>query len=157
VGCWMLRQSHLWCCFFLPQRNPSGGLFPLLPLLGRHPFPPPTLGPSLWLPPPSISPPRSKDREEEEHVELKGKRASRRCSSPSILAEFLGETLGMDEIFVPPCNYVLLEVVDCWNLLSAARGSNGGSGDVNRVLTQDGNSSVNLASHGHCAGVFIGV
>jgi hypothetical protein len=27
--------------------------------------------------------------------------------------------------------------------------------DVNRV-TQDDNSSVNLASHGHCAGVFIG-
>jgi hypothetical protein len=24
--------------------------------------------------------------------------------------------------------------------------------DVNRVLAQDGNSSVNLASHGHCAG-----
>jgi hypothetical protein len=45
----------------------------------------------------------------------------------------------------------------CWNLLSAARGSNGGSGDVNRVLAQDGNSSVNLASHGHCAGVFIGI
>jgi hypothetical protein len=45
----------------------------------------------------------------------------------------------------------------CWNLLSAARGSNGGSSDVNRVLAQDGNSSVNLASHGHCAGVFIGI
>jgi hypothetical protein len=28
--------------------------------------------------------------------------------------------------------------------------------DVNRVLAQDGNNSVNLASHGHCAGVFIG-
>jgi hypothetical protein len=24
----------------------------------------------------------------------------------------LGKTLGMDEILVPPCNYVLLEVVD---------------------------------------------
>jgi hypothetical protein len=45
----------------------------------------------------------------------------------------------------------------CWNLLSAARGSNGGSNDVNRVLAQDGNSSVNLASHGHYAGVFIGI
>jgi hypothetical protein len=45
----------------------------------------------------------------------------------------------------------------CWNLLSAARGSNGGNNDVNRVLAQDGNSSVNLASHGHCAGVFIGI
>jgi hypothetical protein len=29
--------------------------------------------------------------------------------------------------------------------------------DVNRVLAQDGNSSVNLASHGHCVGVFIGI
>jgi hypothetical protein len=29
--------------------------------------------------------------------------------------------------------------------------------DVNRVLAQDGNSSVNMASHGHCAGVFIGI
>jgi hypothetical protein len=29
--------------------------------------------------------------------------------------------------------------------------------DVNRVLVQDGDSSVNLASHGHCAGVFIGI
>jgi hypothetical protein len=45
----------------------------------------------------------------------------------------------------------------CWNLLSAARGSNGGSSDVSRVLAQDSNSYVNLASHGHCAGVFIGV
>jgi hypothetical protein len=32
----------------------------------------------------------------------------------------------------------------------------GVNSDVNRVLAQDGNSSVNLASHGHCAGVFIG-
>jgi hypothetical protein len=45
----------------------------------------------------------------------------------------------------------------CWNLLSAARGSNGGSSDVSRVLAQDDNSYVNLASHGHYAGVFIGV
>jgi hypothetical protein len=29
--------------------------------------------------------------------------------------------------------------------------------DVNRVLAQDGNSSVNLASQGHCARVFIGI
>jgi hypothetical protein len=27
---------------------------------------------------------------------------------------------------------------------------------VNRAHTLDGKSSVNLASHGHCAGVFIG-
>jgi hypothetical protein len=43
---------------------------------------------------------------------LKRKRGSRRCSSPSLLAEFLGEILGMDGILVPPYNYVLLEVVD---------------------------------------------
>jgi hypothetical protein len=119
---------------FSRKENRSGGLFSLLPLFGRHPFPPPLphlaappsfpLGlvvlsshgsPSPRLPPPSRSPPRSKDREEEEHVELKGKRGSRRCSSPSLLAEFIGETLGMDEILVPPCNYVLLEVVDHGN------------------------------------------
>jgi hypothetical protein len=33
----------------------------------------------------------------------------------------------------------------------------GVNSDVNRVLAQDGNNSVNLASHGHCAGVFIGI
>jgi hypothetical protein len=38
-----------------------------------------------------LDPPRSKDREEEEHVELKRKRGSRRCSSPSLLEDFLGE------------------------------------------------------------------
>jgi hypothetical protein len=57
-------------------------------------------------------PPCSKDREEEEHVELKRERGSRRCSSPSLLEDLLRETLGMDEILVPPCNYVVLEVVD---------------------------------------------
>jgi hypothetical protein len=30
---------------------------------------------------------------------------------------FLGKTLGMDEILVSPCNYILLEVVDCWGLV----------------------------------------
>jgi hypothetical protein len=29
--------------------------------------------------------------------------------------------------------------------------------DVNRVHALYGNSSVNLATHGHCAGVFIGI
>jgi hypothetical protein len=47
--------------------------------------------PSPCLPPPSRFPPRSKDREEEEHVELKRKRGSRRCFSPSLLEDFLGE------------------------------------------------------------------
>jgi hypothetical protein len=59
-----------------------------------------------------ISSPTSKDREEEDHVELKRKRGSRRCSTPSLLADVLGETLGKDGILVPPSNYVLLEVVD---------------------------------------------
>jgi hypothetical protein len=43
---------------------------------------------------------------------LKRKRGSRRCSTPSLLADFLGENLGKDGILVPPYNYVLLEVVD---------------------------------------------
>jgi hypothetical protein len=126
VGRWMLSQSHLWRRFFSPQRNPSGGL---LPLHGRHPpFPLPHLAappPSPWLAAPLLSwqplsiasssldlPPRSKDREEEDHVELKRKRGSRRRSTPSLLADFLGETLGKDKIHVPPCNDVFLEVVD---------------------------------------------
>jgi hypothetical protein len=29
--------------------------------------------------------------------------------------------------------------------------------DVNRIFSRDGSSSVNLASQGHCAGVFIGI
>jgi hypothetical protein len=93
--------------------------FPPFALLGR-PFPSP-LG---WPPSPPMEaplhgfllpldlPPRSKDREEEEHVELKRERGSRRCNSPSFLEDFLGNTLGMDEILVPQSNYVLLEVVD---------------------------------------------
>jgi hypothetical protein len=44
----------------------------------------------------------SKDREEEEHVELKRNRGSKRCSTPSLLAIFLRETLGKDKIHVPP-------------------------------------------------------
>jgi hypothetical protein len=43
---------------------------------------------------------------------LKWERGSRRCSFPSLLEDLLRETLGMDEILVPPCNYVVLEVVD---------------------------------------------
>jgi hypothetical protein len=35
--------------------------------------------------------------------------------------------------------------------------STGVSIDVNRVLARDGKSSVDLASQGHCAGVFIGI
>jgi hypothetical protein len=32
----------------------------------------------------------------------------------------------------------------------------GNESNANKVLTRDGNSSVNLASQGHCTGVFIG-
>jgi hypothetical protein len=85
-----------------PPPPPSLPLFPI----GSRPLPSP------WLPPPSKSPPHSKDREEEEHVELKKKRRSRRCSTPSLLVDFLGETLGKDGILVCPCNFVLLEIVD---------------------------------------------
>jgi hypothetical protein len=96
---------------------------PFLPpphTLGR-PFPSP-LG---WPPSPLMEaplhgfllpldlPPRSKDREEEEHVELKREREDQGdVLSHLFLKIFLGKTVGMDEILVPPCNYVLLEVVD---------------------------------------------
>jgi hypothetical protein len=32
----------------------------------------------------------------------------------------------------------------------------GSESNINNVSTRDGNSSVNLASQGHCTGVFIG-
>jgi hypothetical protein len=100
---------------------------PFAPSWPPPPFPPHLAAPqpSPWLAAPLLPwqplsiasssldlPPRSKDREEEEHVELKGKRGSRRCSTSSLLADFLRETLDKDGILVPPCNYVLLEVVD---------------------------------------------
>jgi hypothetical protein len=98
VGCKV--RSHPRRRSFLPQ-NPRWPPFSLG-------WPPPLLPLQL----PSIAsssldlPPRSKDREEEEHVELKRKRGSRRCSTPSLLVDFLAETLGKDKIYVPPCNYV---------------------------------------------------
>jgi hypothetical protein len=73
---------------------------PFLPThtLGR-PFPsplgwppsPPMEAPLLGFLLPLDLPTRSKDREEEEHVELKRERGSRRCSSSSLLEDFLGE------------------------------------------------------------------
>jgi hypothetical protein len=46
---------------------------------------------------------------------------------------------------------ILLELALLGKLIQRGSESN-----VNKVLTRDGNSSVNLASQGHCAGVFIG-
>jgi hypothetical protein len=83
-------------------------LLPFCPSWPPPPFSPHTLGrpfPSPHGLPPSPPmeaplhgfllpldlPTRSKDREEEEHVELKRQRGSRRCSSPSLLKDFLGE------------------------------------------------------------------
>ena len=92
VGCKV--RSHPRRRSFLPQ-NPRWPPFSLG-------WPPPLLPLQL----PSIAsssldlPPRSKDREEEEHVELKRKRGSRRCSTPSLLVDFLGETLGKDKILL---------------------------------------------------------
>jgi hypothetical protein len=84
------------------------GAPPLLP----HPSPPPLPLPNLLQPPPPSLPllpkaaapyplhgfllpldlpSRSKDRDEEEHIELKRERGSRRCSSLSLLEDFLGE------------------------------------------------------------------
>jgi hypothetical protein len=83
--------------------------FPFCPFLAAHPLSPPTLGrpspfPLGWSSSPPMAaplhgfflpldlPPRSKDQEEKEHIELKRERGSRRCSSPSLLEDILGET-----------------------------------------------------------------
>jgi hypothetical protein len=44
----------------------------------------------------------------------------------------------------------------CWNLLSVARKPTGVNNEDSRVTREMANSSINQASHGHCAGVFIG-
>jgi hypothetical protein len=44
----------------------------------------------------------------------------------------------------------------CWNLLSIARRPTRVNSGDKRVTREMANSSVNPASHGHCAGVFIG-
>jgi hypothetical protein len=45
----------------------------------------------------------------------------------------------------------------CWNLLSwASRSNERVEKNASKGLTWDVNSSVNLASQGHCTGVFIG-
>jgi hypothetical protein len=44
----------------------------------------------------------------------------------------------------------------CWNLLSVARRPTRVNSVDGRVTREMANSSVNRASHGHCAGVFIG-
>jgi hypothetical protein len=123
-GCGPLdaKSEVIWGVVSFSHKTLGGHAFSFPPSLGRHPLfspwlaaPSPPIAAALHcfllprFPPP---PPRSKDREEEEHVELKRKRWSKRCSTPSLLADFLGETLGKDKIHVLPCNYVFLEVVD---------------------------------------------
>jgi hypothetical protein len=49
-----------------------------------------------------------------------------------------------------------LELSICWNLLSIARRPTGVNSVDSRVTREMANSSVNQASHGHCAGLFIG-
>jgi hypothetical protein len=52
----------------------------------------------------------------------------------------------------------VIEGLDTVGTCSLLQGDpTGVNSDVNRVLAQDGNSSVDLASQGHCAGVFIGI
>ena len=102
-------ESSVASLLFSCKENPSGGLSPFCPYLAATPFPPSHTWPPLssfplgWLSSPPMAaplhgfllpldlPPRSKDREEEEHVELKRERGSRRCSSPSLLEDFVGE------------------------------------------------------------------
>jgi hypothetical protein len=44
----------------------------------------------------------------------------------------------------------------CWNLLSVARRPTRVNSVDSRVTREMASSSINQASHGHCAGVFIG-
>jgi hypothetical protein len=50
----------------------------------------------------------------------------------------------------------MLGHVGCWNLLPVARKPTGVNSVDSRVTREMVNSSIHQASHGHCAGVFIG-
>jgi hypothetical protein len=76
---------------FRPPSPPHTHLAAPLPSPLGWPPSPPMEAPLLGFLLPLDLPPRSKDREEEEHVELKRERGSRRCSSLSLLEDFLGE------------------------------------------------------------------
>jgi hypothetical protein len=54
------------------------------------------------------------------------------------------------QLGVCPFRWDLLELALLGKLIQRGNESN-----VNKVLTRDGNSSVNPASQGHCTGVFI--
>jgi hypothetical protein len=77
-----------------------------------------------------------------------------------LVAKGYAQVTGLDfeETFAPVARLesirILLAVGTCSQLQGdPTRGNN----NVNRVLVQDGNSSINLRPHGHCVGVFIGV
>ena len=99
VGRWVQSQETSEASFLSPTKTLGGH-----PFFSLHPpsWPPPPFLPLGWTPPPPMAaiihcflpqdlPLRSKDREKEGHVELKRKRGSRRCSSPSLLEDFLGK------------------------------------------------------------------
>jgi hypothetical protein len=81
---------------------PSVALLPI----GSRPLPSP------WLPPPSRSPHAARIEKRRSTLDWRGREDQGDVLPHLFLKIFLGKTLGMDEIFVPPCNYVLLEVVD---------------------------------------------
>jgi hypothetical protein len=77
----------------------------LLPI-GSRPLPSP------WLPPPSRSPHAARIEKRRSTLNWRGREDQGDVLPHFFLKIFLGKILGMDEILVPPCNYVLLEVVD---------------------------------------------
>jgi hypothetical protein len=60
----------------------------------------------------------------------------------------------ISKYFSKPGFFALLDL--CWNYLSVARRPTGVNSVDSRVTREMANSSVNQASHGHYAGVFIG-
>jgi hypothetical protein len=98
-------------------------------LLGCPPFSPHTLGrpfpsPLGWPPSPPMEAPHhsfllpldlphaARIEKRRSMLNWRGRKDEGDVLPHLFLKIFLGKTLGMDEVLVPPCNYVLLEVVD---------------------------------------------
>src|SRR5690349_4405132 len=69
---------------------------------------------------------------------------------------FISEVLSEAKIRYPQIQKLLYAVILVGTCSQLQGDPTRVNSDVNRVLALDGNGSVNLASHGHCAGVFIG-
>jgi hypothetical protein len=80
------------------------------------------------------------------------------CGGLALCGVKLKQLLLVGQVFIISGSQVLAITNLCVGTCSPVQADpTGECSNANRVLARYGNSSVNLASQGHCAGVFIGI